>query len=161
ADHLAAGGNQHNLVRLADGQCADHTSGLFVGFHRDNAFAAARLKPIDLLHRAVLQHHVERRAFADAVLSGYEQRGVFDHHGESDHGVVWFQRNPTDAGGGPPHGTDVIFRKTDAHALARDENDLIVAGGQFDLNQVIARVNANSDDSSLANIRELGHGGLF
>ena len=61
-----------------------------------------------------------------------------NHHGQGDHGVGFFQADAADAGGGPAHGPDILFGEADAHAVTGDEDDLVVAGGEFDINQFVA-----------------------
>src|SRR5207302_8321923 len=64
--HLAAHGNQHDLVLVFHRERAHRRAGFFGRFHRDDAFAAPRLFAVFL----------ETGPFADAVLTRHEQRRV-------------------------------------------------------------------------------------
>ena len=119
------------------------------------------MQTVDLFDRAVLQDHVERRAFADAIFSGHEQGRVPDDDGQCHQSVVGFQVDAPHPGGRPPHGSDVVFSKTNAHALVRDKDDLVLTGSQFDIDQSIAGVDSNRNDAAFANIGELSDRRLF
>jgi hypothetical protein len=99
---------------------------------------------------------LEIRAFADAVFAGDQQ--------------VWrparqwparrlrrplFQIDAAHAAGGPAHRAGVFFVEPDAHAVARDDHHLALAGREFHVNQRVARINADGDDAAFADVGEI------
>ena len=46
------------------------------------------------------------------------------------------------------HRPNIFFRKTNAHPFSCNEHDLVLAGRQFDINQVVAGLNADGYDSA-------------
>ena len=91
--HLAANGDEHDLVVRFHGQGAADLARLGGGLHGDDALATAGL-------RAVL---VELGALADAVLTGNQQCGVPGHDGRGDEAILLAEANAAHAGGGPAH----------------------------------------------------------
>src|SRR5205823_14283464 len=118
-------------------------------------FAAARLQAVHRLDRAVLEHHVEGCAFADAILARNQQCGILEDDGESDDCIISLESNSTHASSGPPHGTHILFRKSDAHAFFGNQHHLIVAGGELDVDQGVSGFDANSDNPPFANIAKI------
>src|SRR5207253_2133405 len=79
--------------------------------------------------------------------------------------IAWFQSNSFHAPGGAAHRTHVQFAETDAHALARDEHDIVTRifhvvifnnrpAREFHLNQPVARLDADGNDAALSNVGE-------
>src|SRR5436190_16475155 len=75
-NHLAGCCDQHNLIGFTNRKRTDHAARALVGLHGDDAFAAARLQPINLFHSSVFKNHVKGSAFADAILTSNEEGGV-------------------------------------------------------------------------------------
>ena len=142
AHHLAADGDEHDLVVRFHGQGAANLAGLGRGLHGNDAFAASCL-------RAVL---VELGALADAVLAGDQQCGVLGHDGGGDKAVFFAQANAAHAGGGAAHRADVLLVEPNALAVAGDQHDLVVAGGQLDGDEAVALVDADGVDAGAADV---------
>ena len=117
ADHLALVGDEHEFVRFAHGEGAGDAAGLLVGLHRDDAFAAARLR---------CGISVERRALADAVLAGDEQHGVLDRRApRRRRSRPCSGRMPQTPTVSRPWSRSLFLVEADAHALVGDEHDLV------------------------------------
>ena len=151
AHHLAADGDEHDLVVRFHGQRAADLACLGCGLHSDDALAAARL-------RAVL---VELGSLTDAVLAGYEQCGVPSHNGRSDEAILLAEPNASHAGSSAAHRADVLLVEPNALAVAGDQHDLVVAGGQLDGDEAVALVDADGVDAGAANVGVGAQRGLF
>ena len=113
-------GDEHDLVGILDRQRAHNLARPLGRLHRDDAFAAAGLEAV----------FAEIRAFADAVFTRHQQRGLRNHHGQTNDGIGCFQGDAADARGGPAHGTHFLLGKSNALALAGDQHHFVMAGGQ-------------------------------
>ena len=151
AHHLAADGDEHDLIVRFHGQRAADLACLGCGLHGDDALAAARL-------RAVL---VELGSLTDAVLAGYEQCGVPSHDGRSNEAILLAEPNASHAGSSAAHRADVLLVEPNALAVAGDQHDLVVAGGQLDGDEAVALVDADGVDAGAANVGVGAQRGLF
>src|SRR5262249_95116 len=93
ANHLAAVGDQHNVIVVAAHPPTDDRAGLAGGLHGDHALAAARLQAV-LIHLGALPV---------ATLGDGEQRGTGAGDGDTDNAVVLLQRDAAHAGGAASH----------------------------------------------------------
>src|SRR5439155_14397056 len=84
-----------------------------------------------------------------------------NNHSRGHDRVVFLETDSPDTGGRPAHRADVLLREPDAHAVARDEDDFVLARRQFDINQRVARLDSDGDDAAFADIGELLERGLF
>src|SRR5204862_6421672 len=113
------------------------------GFHRDNAFAAARLTPV----------FVERRALTDSVLTSHKEHRVRIDNGNSNDVIVFLRANSPNADGVAALIAQLLFMETQAHSFSGDEHDLVVAVRQFRIDQTVAVFDLNGDDAAAANVR--------
>ena len=128
------------------GQRADDAAGFVGGLHRDDALAAARLEAV----------FVEIGALADAVFAGDQQRRVGHDHGQRHDGVGLFQADAAHAAGGTAHRTRTsssVKRMLMPSRVMRTTS--FVAGGQFHVNQRVARLDADGDDAAFADVGEI------
>ena len=128
ADALAGGGHEHELVLLGDGDGSDDRAGLVGDVHRLDAEAAARLLAVV----------VEGGAFAEAVFRGDEQGGFRGDLREADDAVALARADAGDAHRRAAHRAGVAFVETQAHAVAGDEDEVVIAGGERHADEFVA-----------------------
>src|SRR5579871_4485586 len=142
ADGLALRRREHDLIRIGNAKSADNAADFVGGLHRDDALAATALDAV----------FVKRRAFADAVFAGDEQRSVGIHDFHADHIVTLVRTDAPVADGGAAHVARFFFVEPDAHAVLGDEDDLVVAAGEFDADEAVALFDPDADDAAFARV---------
>ena len=124
----------------------DDIAGLVSRLHCDDSFAAARLFPVI----------IKRRPFADPVLACNQQhrRRIHDRAGNSV--IIFSGLNSPDANGVASLVAQLFFVKTQTHSFFGDEDELIVSGGKFRVDQTIVRLNLDGDDAAFADVGVIG-----
>ena len=138
-------------MRFLDGKRADERAGLVRDLHGDDAFAAARLLAVFL----------ERGALAEAVFRSDEKCVVLLDKGEADDVIALDRADAHDALGRAAERAGVLFGKAEADALVRDEDDLIVAGGEADADELVLLLKDDGNRAGLAVVAEFVDGGLL
>lgn len=151
AHHFAFVGDEHEFVVVANGEGTGNAAGAIGGFHGDDAFAAAALDAVFL----------EAGAFAEAVFPGDEEEAILVDDGRSDNIVAFFGANAPDANGVAAHVAAVFFVETDAHALVGDENNFVVAGGEFAIDETVALLDGDGDNAAFADVSKVAEFGFF
>jgi hypothetical protein len=91
---------------------------------------------------------VERSSFADAVFAGHQERRVGINDLDADHVVAFLRPDPPDAGRAAAHVASFFFVEPDAHAVFGDEDDFVVAVGEFDADEPVAALNGDAEAES-------------
>src|SRR5690606_26123515 len=132
AVHDAVARDHHQLVTRIHGLDRDDLARRVVDAEVDHALPAARLQAVLL----------DVRALAAPVLRDDKQRrplrAVRPAHDHADHDVVTAQADTAHAGCHAAHLTDVALVEADRHAVARRENDVVGAGRDLHVNQLVA-----------------------
>src|SRR5690606_10326867 len=108
--------------------------------------------------KAVFTHF---RAFAVAVLRDAEYRHVVMGNRHADDAVALIEANPNHAVRGAAHGPDVLLREADRHTLVRRDQDVVVAGGQLHVDELIVLVEVDGDDPRAARVAKGLEAGLL
>ena len=136
ADHRARIGDEHHLVALAHDAGAGEAS-----------LALDELRGLDP-HRAAALDRIlgDAGALAPPVLGDDEQIGVVGGDVDLDHLVVAPELHAGDARGGTAHGAHVALVESDGLAETGHHQDVVVAVGEANADQLVALAHLESDD---------------
>ena len=119
------------------------------------------MEAVDRLLGPILLSGIKRGSLSDSVFRSHKQGGILLHNGNCNHGIVRIDRNATDTCSLTTHRSYIRFQKTDAHAAACDQNDLIISRGQLDVYQLVPFVNGDRYQPTLMDVGKVRQGSLF
>ena len=143
---LAALCNEHEFVAVADGHHGDDAAVAVGALDVDDALAAAALDAVG----------VEGGPLAVAVLADGEQGGLLVDDGHADNLVALAEPDAAHARGASAHAADVGLLEPDGEAVARAEDDLVVAVRDGDVDEGVVLGQVDGDDAAAPRVAVLG-----
>ena len=148
---LPARGHNHELIGICHRGSRDHAPRLVGAVHGLDADTAATLHTVFL----------KARALAQAVFGDHQQVSPLRDHGERYHVVALAQADAAHPDGVTPLRAHVVFAEANAHAVVRHQHHILLTCGQQGVDQAVALLQIDGDDTGLAVVGKVGQRGLL